>query len=72
MSSLAEALWIVSGPQTIGALADLFQSRFKRSQLFRAHSGKDFPDFGCVFTKNRRDQPFALGTSDTTRTRRSS
>jgi uncharacterized protein YbjT (DUF2867 family) len=53
-------IWIDSGPQTLGALANLFQCRFKSSQLFRARIGKDFPDFGCVFAKNRRDQFFAF------------
>src|SRR5712664_1739147 len=48
------------GPQTLGALANLFQCRFKSLQLFRARIGKDFPDFGCVFAKNRRDQCFAF------------
>src|ERR1700682_641828 len=55
-----KALWIDPGPQTLGALANLFQCRFKSSQLFRARIGKDFPDFGCVFAKNRRDQFFAF------------
>src|SRR5260370_6513240 len=60
MSSLAYTLWIDSGPQTLGALPNLFQCRFKSSQLFRARIGKDFPNFGCVFAKNRRDQIFAF------------
>src|ERR1700682_6025026 len=55
-----KALWIDPGPQTFGALANLFQCRFKSSQLFRARIGKDFPDFGGVFAKNRRDQVFAF------------
>src|SRR5271155_2570296 len=33
-------------PQTLGALPNLFQCRFKSSQLFRARIGKDFPNFG--------------------------
>src|SRR5439155_25381575 len=52
--------WFDSGPQTLGALANLFQCRFKSSQLIRARIGKDFPDFGRVFAKNRRDQCFAF------------
>src|ERR1700731_1148842 len=55
-----KALWIAPGPQTFGALANLFQCRFKSSQLFRARIGKDSPDFGGVFAKNRRDQFFAF------------
>src|SRR5216684_9017020 len=47
-------------PQTLGALPNLFQCRFKSSQLLRARIGKDFPDFGCVFAKNRCDQFFAF------------
>jgi len=47
-------------PQALGALPNLLQCRFKSSQLFRARIGEDFPDFGGVFTKNRRDQSFAL------------
>src|SRR6266436_4406380 len=61
MSSLSQTLWIDSGPQTLGALPNLFQCRFKSSQLFRARIGKDLPNFGCVFAKNRRDQFFAFG-----------
>src|SRR5713226_80724 len=60
MSSLDQTLWIDSGPQTLGALANLFQCRFKSSQFFRARIGKEFPNFGCVFAKNRRDQFFAF------------
>src|ERR1700730_1920549 len=60
MSSLSLTLLMDSAPQTLGALPNLFQGRFKRSQLFRARIGKDFPDFGCVFAKNRRDQFFAF------------
>src|SRR6266852_2412367 len=60
MSSLALTLWVDSGPQTLGALANLFQCRFKSSQFFRARIGKDFPNFGCVFAKNRLDQFFAF------------
>src|SRR5229473_5318930 len=59
-SARSWALWIDSCPQTLGALPNLFQCRFKSSQLFRARIGKDFPDFGCVFAKNRRDQFFAF------------
>ena len=59
-SSLAQTLWTDSRPQTLGALTNLFQCRFKSSQLFRARIGKDFPNFGCVFAKNRRDQLFAF------------
>src|SRR5258708_33879780 len=57
---LAYALWIDSGPQTLGALPNLLQCRFKSSQLFRTRIGKDFPNFGCVFAKNRADQFFAF------------
>jgi hypothetical protein len=46
--------------QALGALANLFQYCFKSSQLLRARIGKDFPDFGSVFAKNRRDQVFAF------------
>src|SRR6266481_8343431 len=60
MSSLSQTLWIDSGPQTLGTLPNLLQCRFKSSQLFRARCGKDFPDFGGVFAKNRRDQFFAF------------
>src|ERR1700694_4035927 len=60
MSSLAYTLWVDSGPQILGTLANLFQCRFKSSQFFRARIGKDFPNFGCVFAKNRRDQFFAF------------
>src|SRR5580704_15039665 len=60
MSSLDKTLWIDPGPQTLGTLANFSQCRFKSSQLFRARIGKDFPDFGCVFAKNRRDQFFAF------------
>jgi hypothetical protein len=60
MSSLAQTLWIDSGPQTLGALPNLFQCRFKSSQFSRARIGKDFPDFRCVLAKNRRDQFFAF------------
>src|SRR3984957_14458581 len=60
MSSLALTLLIDSAPQTLGALPNLFQCRFKGSQLFRARIGKDFPDFGCVFAKNRGYQFFAF------------
>src|SRR5580693_4469482 len=60
MSSLAQALWIDSGPQTLGALPNLLQCRFKSSQFLRARIGKDFPNFGGVFAKNRRDQLFAF------------
>src|SRR5713226_10582332 len=52
--------WFDSAPEAFGALANLFQCRFKSSQLFRARIGKDFPDYGCVFAKNRRDQFFAF------------
>src|SRR6266852_3191030 len=60
MSSLALTLWVDSCPQALGALPNLFQCRFKSSQLFRARIGKDFPNFGSVFPKNRRDQFFAF------------
>jgi hypothetical protein len=46
---------INTAAQALGALANLFQCCFKGSQLFRARIGKEFPDFGCVFAKNRRD-----------------
>jgi len=52
--------WFDSVPETLGALPNLFQCRFKSSQLFRARIRKDFPDFGSVFAKNRRDQFFAF------------
>src|SRR5271165_5252916 len=52
--------WLDSGPQAHSALANLFQYRFKSSQLFRARIGKDFPNFGGVFPKDRRDQSFAF------------
>src|SRR6267142_886160 len=45
-----------SNPQALCALPNLLQCHFKSSQLFRARIGKDFPNFGCVFAKNRRDQ----------------
>src|SRR6266852_2940230 len=60
MSSLALTLWVDSCPQSLGALPNLFQCRFKSSQLFRARIGKDFSNFGGVFAKNRLDQFFAL------------
>jgi hypothetical protein len=59
-SSLAQTLWTDSRPQTLGALPDLFQCRFKSPQFFGARVGKDFPDFGCMLAKNRRDQCFAF------------
>src|SRR6266481_1660654 len=49
-----------SNPQAFGALPDLLQCHFKSSQLFRVRIGKDFPNLGCVFAKNRRDQSFAF------------
>jgi tetratricopeptide (TPR) repeat protein len=49
-----------SNPQALGALPDLLQCHFKSSQLFWARIGKDFPNFGCVFAKNRHDQFFAI------------
>jgi hypothetical protein len=52
-------LWFDSIPEALGALPNLFQYRFQGSQLFRARIGKDFPNFGSVFAKNRRDQFFA-------------
>ncbi len=52
--------WFDPAPEALGALANLLQCRFKSSQLFRARIGKDFPDFGCVFAKNRRDQSLAF------------
>ena len=60
MSSLALTLLIDFAPQTLGALPNLFQCRFKSSQLFQTRIGKDFPDFGCVFAEDRRDQFFAF------------
>ena len=60
MSSLASTLWIDSSPQVLGALANLFHYRFKNVQLCRARISKDFPNSGCVFAKNRRDQSFAF------------
>src|SRR6266852_1868305 len=60
MSSLALTLWVDSCPQALGALPNLFQCRFKSSQLFRARIGKDFPNFGSVFPKNRGNQSFAF------------
>src|SRR6267142_6889557 len=52
--------WIDSGPEVVGAVPNLFQYCFQGSQFFRALIGKDFPDFGCVLAKNRRDQFFAF------------
>ena len=46
--------------QTLGTLPNLFQGCFKSSQLFRARLGKHFPNFCCVFPKNRPDQFFAF------------
>src|SRR6266478_122897 len=60
MRKLASRPWFDSGPQTLGALPNLFQYRFKSAQLFRARIGKDFPDFCCVFAKNWRDQFLAF------------
>src|SRR5258707_1270198 len=60
MSSLGWTLWFDCGPQTLGALADLFQRRFKSTQLFRARIGKDFFNLGGMFAKDRRDQLFAF------------
>src|SRR5437899_11191650 len=60
MLKLASRARFHSGPQALGALPNLFQCRFKGSQLFRARIGKDFPNFGCVFAKNRRDQFLAF------------
>jgi hypothetical protein len=52
--------WFDSAPEAPGALANLFQYRFKRSQLVRARIGKDLLNFGGVFPKDRRDQSFAF------------
>src|SRR5712691_9338669 len=52
--------WFDSAPEALGALANLFQCRFKSSQLFRARIGKDPFNFGGVFPKDRRDQSFAF------------
>src|SRR5260370_24249663 len=52
--------WFDSAPEAPGALANLFQCRFKSSQLFRARIGKDPFNFGGVFPKDRRDQSFAF------------
>src|SRR5882672_1916317 len=60
MRKLALRPWLDSGLEALGALSNLFQCRFKSSQLFRARIGKDSPNFGCVFAKNRRDQFFAF------------
>jgi hypothetical protein len=60
MYKLASRSSFDSNPQALGALPDLLQCHFKSSQLFRARIGKDFPNFGCVFAKNRRDQSFAF------------
>ena len=49
-----------SAPEAPGALANLFQCRFKSSQLFRVRIGKDLSNFGGVFAKNRRDQFFTF------------
>src|SRR6266853_3590555 len=49
-----------AGPQTLGALPNLLQCRFKSSQLFRTRIGKNFSNFGGVFAKNRRNQFFAF------------
>src|SRR5207245_7638513 len=51
-----------SNPQALGALPNLFQCRFKSSQLFRVRIGKDLSNFGGVFAKNRRDQFFTFWT----------
>src|SRR5882762_4351238 len=55
----ASRLWFDSAPEALGALANLFQYCFKTSQFFGARIGKDFPNFGSMFAKNRRDQFFA-------------
>ena len=47
-------------PEAPGALANLFQCRFKSSQLFRARIGKNPFNFGGVFPKDRRDQSLAF------------
>jgi hypothetical protein len=52
--------WFVSAPEALGALANLFQCRFKISQLFRVRIGKDLSNFGGVFAKNPRDQFFTF------------
>src|SRR6266481_7502020 len=49
-----------SNPQAPGALPNLFQCRFKSSQLFRVRIGKDLSNFGGVFAKDRRDQFFTF------------
>src|SRR6266403_5788671 len=61
MRKLALRPWFDSGVEALGALPNLFQCRFKSSQLFRARIGKDSPNFCCVFAKNRRDQFLAFG-----------
>jgi hypothetical protein len=55
ISLLTQRSRIYPAAQALGALANLLQCRFENSQFFRARIGKDFPDFGCVFTKNGRD-----------------
>src|SRR6266851_6618965 len=57
---LCQRCCIDAGPQTLGALPNLLQCRFKSSQLFRTRIGKDFSNFGGVFAKNRRNQFFAF------------
>jgi hypothetical protein len=64
--------WFDSAPKALGALANLFQCRFKSSQLFRARIGKDLSNFDGMFPKDWLDQSLPFGVSDTTRTRRSS
>src|ERR1700730_5733937 len=59
-SARSWAVWIDSGSQTLGALPNLFQCRFKSAQLFRARIGKDFSNLGGVFAENRRDQFLAF------------
>src|SRR6266404_5366879 len=60
MRKLALRPWFDSGLEALGALSNLFQCRFKSSQLFRARIGKDSPNFGGVFPKNRSNQSSAF------------
>src|SRR6266436_9683198 len=60
MRKLALRPWFDSSLEALGALSNLFQCRFKSSQLFRARIGKDSPNFGGVFPKNRSNQSSAF------------
>src|ERR1700727_2159728 len=51
--------WSDTGPQIFRTPANFLQGRFKRLQLLWTRIREHFPDFGCVFAKDWRNQFFA-------------